>query len=147
DHLEDELRVKRAVDSGGAKDLIAGLGDGLETQLGRWFKDGAELSGGQWQKVALSRAFMREEADILILDEPTAALDAEAEHAVFERFRQLTAGRTAILISHRFPTVRMADRILVLEGGRVIEDGTHAELLAAGARYAELFTMQASGYR
>jgi ATP-binding cassette subfamily B protein len=90
---------------------------------------------------------MREEADILILDEPTAALDAEAEHAVFERFRQLTAGRTAILISHRFPTVRMADRILVLEGGRVIEDGTHAGLLAAGARYATLFKLQASGYR
>jgi ATP-binding cassette subfamily B protein len=147
DHLEDELRVKRAVDSGGAKELVAGMAEGLETQLGRWFKGGAELSGGQWQKVALARAFMREEADILILDEPTAALDAEAEHAVFERFRTLTAGRTAILISHRFPTVRMADRILVLEGGRVIEDGTHAELLKAGARYAELFTMQASGYR
>ena len=90
---------------------------------------------------------MREEADILILDEPTAALDAEAEHAVFERFRQLTKGRTAILISHRFPTVRMADRILVLEHGRVIEDGSHAELLAAGARYAQLFKLQAAGYR
>jgi ATP-binding cassette subfamily B protein len=147
DHLGDELRVKRAVDQGGARELVSGLPDGLETQLGRWFKGGAELSGGQWQKVALARAFMREEADILILDEPTAALDAEAEHAVFERFRQLTAGRTAILISHRFPTVRMADRILVLEGGRVIEDGTHAGLLAAGARYATLFKLQASGYR
>ena len=126
---------------------MCGLPGGLETQLGRWFKAGTELSGGQWQKVALARAFMREEADILILDEPTAALDAEAEHAVFERFRQLTAGRTAILISHRFPTVRMADRILVLEGGRVTEDGTHADLLAAGARYATLFKLQASGYR
>jgi ATP-binding cassette subfamily B protein len=147
DHLEDELRVKRAVDQGGARELVSGFPNGLETQLGRWFKGGAELSGGQWQKVALARAFMREEADILILDEPTAALDAEAEHAVFERFRQLTAGRTAILISHRFPTVRMADRILVLEGGRVIEDGTHAGLLAAGARYATLFKLQASGYR
>jgi ATP-binding cassette subfamily B protein len=147
DHLADELRVTRAVDQGGARELVRGLADGLETQLGRWFKGGAELSGGQWQKVALARAFMREEADILILDEPTAALDAEAEHAVFERFRQLTAGRTAILISHRFPTVRMADRILVLEGGRVTEDGTHAELLAAGARYATLFKLQASGYR
>jgi ABC-type multidrug transport system fused ATPase/permease subunit len=147
EHLDDEVRTHRAVDSGGAKELVAGLTDGLDTQLGRWFKSGAELSGGQWQKVALARAFMREEADILILDEPTAALDAEAEHAVFERFRQLTAGRTAILISHRFPTVRMADRILVLEHGRVIEDGSHAELLKAGARYAELFGLQASGYR
>jgi ATP-binding cassette subfamily B protein len=147
EHLDDEVRLQRAVERGGARDLVGGLTDGLDTQLGRWFKGGAELSGGQWQKVALARAFMREDADILILDEPTAALDAEAEHAVFERFRTLTAGRTAILISHRFPTVRMADRILVLEGGRVIEDGTHAELLAAGARYAELFTMQAAGYR
>jgi ATP-binding cassette subfamily B protein len=147
EHLSDEVRTHRAVERGGAKELVAGLAQGLDTQLGRWFKSGAELSGGQWQKVALARAFMREEADILILDEPTAALDAEAEHAVFERFRQLTAGRTAILISHRFPTVRMADRILVLEHGRVIEDGTHAGLLAAGARYAELFRLQASGYR
>jgi ATP-binding cassette, subfamily B, bacterial len=147
EHLDDEVRTQRAVERGGARELVSGLGEGLDTQLGRWFKGGAELSGGQWQKVALARAFMREEADILILDEPTAALDAEAEHAVFERFRQLTAGRTAILISHRFPTVRMADRILVLEHGRVIEDGTHAGLLAAGARYAELFRLQASGYR
>jgi ATP-binding cassette subfamily B protein len=147
DHLGDEVRTQRAVERGGAKELVSGLTEGLDTQLGRWFKGGAELSGGQWQKVALARAFMREEADILILDEPTAALDAEAEHAVFERFRQLTSGRTAILISHRFPTVRMADRILVLEGGRVIEDGTHAGLLAAGARYATLFRLQAAGYR
>jgi ATP-binding cassette subfamily B protein len=146
-HLEDELRLQRAVEQGGARELVATLADGLDTQLGRWFKGGAELSGGQWQKVALARAFMRDEADILILDEPTAALDAEAEHAVFERFRTLTAGRTAILISHRFPTVRMADRILVLENGEVIEDGTHAGLLAAGARYAKLFTLQAQGYR
>jgi ATP-binding cassette subfamily B protein len=146
EHLDDEVRTQRAVERGGARELVSGLSDGLDTQLGRWFKSGAELSGGQWQKVALARAFMREEADILILDEPTAALDAEAEHAVFERFRQLTAGRTAILISHRFPTVRMADRILVLEHGHVIEDGTHADLLAAGARYAHLFRLQAAGY-
>jgi ATP-binding cassette subfamily B protein len=146
EHLDDEVRTQRAVERGGARELVSGLTDGLDTQLGRWFKSGAELSGGQWQKVALARAFMREEADILILDEPTAALDAEAEHAVFERFRQLTAGRTAILISHRFPTVRMADRILVLEHGRIIEDGTHAGLLAAGARYAHLFRLQAAGY-
>jgi ATP-binding cassette, subfamily B, bacterial len=147
EHLTDEVRLQRAVERGGARELVGGLSAGLDTQLGRWFKGGAELSGGQWQKVALARAFMRDEADILILDEPTAALDAEAEHAVFERFRSLTAGRTAILISHRFPTVRMADRILVLEHGRVIEDGTHAQLLAAGARYAKLFTLQAAGYR
>jgi ATP-binding cassette subfamily B protein len=147
DHLDDELRVGRAVDQGGAKELVATLSAGLETQLGRWFAGGVELSGGQWQKVALARAFMREEADILILDEPTAALDAEAEHAVFQRFRALAAGRTTILISHRFPTVRMADRILVLEAGRVIEDGTHTELIAAGRRYAHLFGLQAAGYR
>jgi ATP-binding cassette subfamily B protein len=146
EHLDDEVRTQRAVERGGARELVGGLAHGLDTQLGRWFKSGAELSGGQWQKVALARAFMREEADILILDEPTAALDAEAEHAVFERFRQLTAGRTAILISHRFPTVRMADRILVLEHGRIIEDGSHADLLAAGARYAHLFRLQAAGY-
>jgi len=147
DHRDDELRVGRAVEQGGAKELVASLAGGLDAQLGRWFAGGVELSGGQWQKVALARAFMREEADILILDEPTAALDAEAEHAVFQRFRALAAGRTTILISHRFPTVRMADRILVLEAGRVIEDGTHAELLAAGRRYAHLFGLQAAGYR
>jgi ATP-binding cassette subfamily B protein len=147
DHLDDEPRVARAVEQGGARELVAGLAAGLDTQLGRWFTAGVELSGGQWQKIALARAFMRDEADILILDEPTAALDAEAEHAVFQRFRALAAGRTTILISHRFPTVRMADRILVLEGGRVIEDGSHAELLAHGARYAHLFGLQAAGYQ
>jgi ATP-binding cassette subfamily B protein len=147
EHMEDELRLRRAVDQGGAAEVLGALKDGMDAQLGRWFSEGNELSGGQWQKIALSRAFMREEADILVLDEPTAALDPEAEYAVFERFRQLTQGRTTILISHRFPTVRMADRILVLEHGRVIEDGTHAELLKAGARYAELFGLQASGYR
>jgi ATP-binding cassette subfamily B protein len=146
DHLEEDLRVRRAIERGGAEEVVATLAGGIETPLGRWFQDGAQLSGGQWQKIALARAFMREEADILILDEPTAALDAEAEHAVFERFRQLAAGRTTILISHRFPTVRMADRILVLDGGHLLEDGTHAELVARGGRYAHLFSLQASGY-
>ncbi|MES1204564.1 MAG: ABC transporter ATP-binding protein [Pseudomonadota bacterium] len=147
EHLDDIVRLERAVEQGGARELVSSLAAGLDTQLGRWFSSGVELSGGQWQKVALARAFMRDEADILILDEPTAALDAEAEHAVFQRFRALAAGRTTILISHRFPTVRMADRILVLEAGRVIEDGGHADLVAAGARYAHLFKLQAAGYQ
>ncbi|APR84392.1 ABC transporter, ATP-binding/permease protein [Minicystis rosea] len=146
DHRDDETRIHRAVDRGGATEVVAGIKGGLDAQLGRWFKDGVELSGGQWQKVALARAFMREEADILVLDEPTAALDALAEHAVFERFRALAEGRTTILISHRFPTVRMADRIVVIEGGRLLEEGTHDELLARGGRYAELFALQAKGY-
>src|SRR5690606_19442527 len=116
--------ISRATSRGGAEPIVAHLAGGIETQLGRWFHDGAELSGGQWQKIALARGFMREEADILVLDEPTAALDAEAEHAVFERFQQLTQGRTTIIISHRFPTVRMADRILVVGDGAIQEDGT-----------------------
>jgi ATP-binding cassette, subfamily B, bacterial len=146
EHREDAPRIARAVDRGGATEVVRGLLNGLDTQLGRWFKDGTELSGGQWQKIALARAFMREEADILVLDEPTAALDAEAEHAVFERFRALAEGRTTILISHRFPTVRMADRIIVLEGGRIIEEGTHSSLVERGGRYAHLFSLQAKGY-
>jgi ATP-binding cassette subfamily B protein len=146
EHLGDETRIRRAMDRGGAAELAAGLAQGLATPLGRWFQDGKELSGGQWQKIALARGFMREEADILVLDEPTAALDAEAEYAVFERFRALTTGRTTILISHRFPTVRMADQIVVLGGGRILEQGTHAELVERGGRYAELFRLQARGY-
>jgi len=135
------------VGRGGADEVLRTLPAGLETPLGRWFKEGTELSGGQWQKVALARAFMREEADILVLDEPTAALDAEAEHAIFERFRQLARGRTTLLISHRFSTVRRADRIVVIEQGKIVEQGTHEELMALGGRYAHLFTLQAKGYQ
>jgi ATP-binding cassette subfamily B protein len=146
DHATDDSRVRRAVAQAGAEPVIDDLPKGLDTPLGRWFHEGVELSGGQWQKLALARAFMRESADILVLDEPTASLDAEAEHAVFERFRKLARGRTTLLISHRFSTVRMADRILVFDKGRIIEEGTHADLVAKGARYARLFSLQASGY-
>jgi len=145
--MEDDASVERAVELGGASDVVRELKDGLATQLGRWFNDGVDLSGGQWQRLALARAFMRRGADVLVLDEPTASLDAEAEHAVFERFARLTKGRTSILISHRFPTVRMADRIVVLENGAIAEQGTHAELVAAGGRYAKLFALQAQGYQ
>lgn len=146
-HLSDEPRLDRAMVRGGAREVIDALPAKGKTQLGRWFKDGAELSGGQWQKIALARAFMREEADVLVLDEPTAALDAKAEHAVFQRFRELADGRTTIVISHRFPTVRMADRIVVLEQGKVVEEGTHDSLVAAHGRYAKMFELQAEGYR
>ena len=146
EHLDEVKRIERAVEQGGAESLVSGMASGLETPLGRWFQDGVELSGGQWQKVALARGFMREQADILVLDEPTAALDAEAEHAVFDRFKHLAKGRTTLIISHRFPTVRMADRILVLEKGAILEDGTHDQLVAANKTYAHLYNMQAQGY-
>jgi ATP-binding cassette subfamily B protein len=146
-HMGDAPRVEQAARRGGATEMVAALPRGWDTPLGHWFKDGSELSGGQWQKVALSRAFMREEADILVLDEPTAALDATAEHAVFDRFHELARGRTTIVISHRFPTVRMADRIVVLGGGGIEETGTHDELVARGGRYARMFALQAEGYR
>jgi len=145
--MDDDASVEGAVELGGATDVVRELKNGLATQLGRWFNDGVDLSGGQWQRLALARAFMRRGADVLVLDEPTAALDAEAEHAVFERFARLTKGRTSILISHRFPTVRMADRIVVLEDGKVVEQGTHADLVAANGRYAKLFALQAQGYQ
>jgi len=147
DHLEDNDRVARAAERGGADGVAAALPLGLEARLGTWFEKGSELSGGQWQKIALARAFMREEADILVLDEPTAALDAEAEHAVFQRFRQLSEGRTTIVISHRFPTVRMARQIIVLEQGTLVESGSHAELIALGGKYARMFALQAAGYQ
>ena len=114
--------------------------------LGKWFDGGVNLSGGEWQKVALGRAFMRD-AQILILDEPSAALDARAEYELFSRLQELARGRTAIFISHRFSTVRQADRILVFEQGHLIEQGTHEALLALGGRYAELFNLQAASYR
>jgi ATP-binding cassette, subfamily B, bacterial len=128
-----------------ASGVIEGLPDRYQTMLGRRFEGGVDLSGGQWQKVALARAYMRD-AQVLILDEPTAALDARAEFEVFQRFAELTRGRIAIIISHRFSTVRMADRILVLEGGTVLEEGTHTELVGRAGRYAELFSLQAAGY-
>jgi len=130
----------------GADEVAAGLSQGFDTPLTRRFQGGVDLSGGEWQKVALARAFVRDAA-LVILDEPTAALDAEAESRLFERFRQLVAGKTAMINSHRFSTVRMADQILVLEEGRIIEAGSHAELVSLAGRYAELFEMQAGRYR
>ncbi|MGH2353675.1 MAG: ATP-binding cassette domain-containing protein, partial [Chloroflexota bacterium] len=122
------------------------LPKGLDTPLTREFEGGVDLSGGEWQKIAMARAAMRDAA-LVILDEPTAALDAQAESDLFHRFRALAAGRTVLLISHRFSTVRMADRILVLEGGQIIESGSHAELMAQGGRYATLYELQAGRYR
>lgn len=141
----DEIEI--AAQKGMADDFIRDLPSGYDTQLGTWFKDGKELSGGQWQKVALSRAFMRSEADILILDEPTAAIDAKAEADIFEHFAELTANRISIIISHRFSTVRRADHIIVLEKSKIMEQGSHEELLALGGQYATLFTLQAQGYQ
>ncbi|WP_416424875.1 ABC transporter ATP-binding protein [Pseudomonas sp. App30] len=143
----DQGRWRDAAAQGIAADFIEQLQHGYATQLGRWFVGGQELSGGQWQKVALSRAYMRRDADILILDEPTAALDAGAEAAVFEHFREYARGRMTLLISHRFSSVRSADHIVVLDQGRVLEEGNHPQLMAAGGRYAQLFDLQAQGYR
>jgi len=146
-HFDDELRWHEAASLGMAAPFIEEMPAGYRTQLGKWFKDGRELSGGQWQKIALSRAFMREGADLLVLDEPTAAMDARAEAQVFEQFRELAKDRMVILISHRFSTVRMADQILVVQGGRVLERGSHEALMALNGHYAQLFQLQARGYR
>jgi len=146
-HFEDRRRWEEAAQKGMADAFIAKLPQQYDTQLGKWFKGGRELSGGQWQKVALARAFMRTEADILVLDEPTATMDAAAEATVFEHFRELSRGKMTILISHRFSTVRMADQIVVLDRGRIVEEGSHEQLMKRGGQYAHLFSLQAQGYR
>jgi len=154
--LDDAPAVTRAVDRAGADDVVRHLTAGLETQLGPTWPDGVEVSFGQWQKLALARGFMREEPLLLVLDEPTAALDAETEHALFERYASAARGgaggddrrgRITVLISHRFSTVRMADQIVVLDGARVAEVGSHADLMARGGQYAELYDIQAAAYR
>ncbi|MBN2191443.1 MAG: ABC transporter ATP-binding protein [Polyangiaceae bacterium] len=145
--LDDEARWREAAERALVHDDIMALPLGYRTQLGKWFAGGQELSLGEWQKIALSRAFVRRDADVLILDEPTASLDAEAEAQIFSRFRDLIGSRIGIVISHRFSTVRVADQIAVLDGGRVVELGTHDSLVARGGRYAMLFAIQAAGYR
>lgn len=147
EHLENKTQWKTAAEKGMAQSFIDQLPQSFQTQLGRWFKGGQELSGGQWQKIALSRAFMRSQADILVLDEPTSAIDAQAEFEIFNHFRAITQNQMVLLISHRFSTVRMADKILVIENGEVIEQGTHEELLQLEGRYAKLFLLQAAGYQ
>jgi ATP-binding cassette subfamily B protein len=147
DNLDSEDEIEIAAKKGMADEFVRDLPSGYKTQLGTWFKDGKELSGGQWQKVALSRAFMRNKADILILDEPTAAIDAKAEADIFAHFAELTANRISIIISHRFSTVRRADHIIVLEKARIMEQGSHEALLELGGQYATLFRLQAEGYQ
>ena len=147
DNLASESEIEIAAKKGMADEFVRDLPSGYKTQLGTWFKDGKELSGGQWQKVALSRAFMRSKADILILDEPTAAIDAKAEADIFAHFAELTANRISIIISHRFSTVRRADHIIVLGKSKIMEQGSHEELLELGGQYATLFKLQAEGYQ
>ncbi len=146
-HIEDEKRWQVAADTGMAAGFIESMPEGYQTQLGKWFKGGRELSGGQWQKIALSRAFMRSEADILILDEPTASMDAASEAAIFEHFRAASRDKITILISHRFSTVRAADNIVVIQDGAIIEQGNHDALMTLDGQYAHLFNLQARGYR
>ncbi len=144
--MNDEARIREAAKRSLADSVANRVPQGFDQMLGKRFDNGVELSGGEWQKVALARAYMRD-AQVLVLDAPTAALDARAEYEVFSRFAELTKGRMAVLISHRFSTVRMADRILVLKGGELVDDGTHEALVARGGLYAELFSLQAAGYR
>ena len=144
-HIEDEEAIENAANMSMADEVVSQLPNKFQQVLGKRFKDGTELSGGQWQKIALARAYMRD-AQLIVLDEPTSALDARAEHEVFKRFTSLIQGKMAVLISHRFSTVRMADRILFLEKGRLIEYGSHDELLVKDGKYAELFNLQAQGY-
>lgn len=146
-NLDDRDQWITASDKGNALSFIKELPETFDTRLGRWFKTGRELSGGQWQRIALSRAFMRTSADILVLDEPTSAMDAESEVQIFDRFREMTPKQMAILISHRFSTVRMADRILVMSAGEVVEQGSHEQLVTLKGRYAHLFAIQAAGYQ
>ncbi|MDH3490715.1 MAG: ATP-binding cassette domain-containing protein, partial [Gammaproteobacteria bacterium] len=146
-HIEDSERWEKAAATGMAAPFIDDMPEGYETQLGRWFKGGRELSGGQWQKIALSRAFMRSDADILVLDEPTAAMDASSEAAVFDHFREASGNKMTILISHRFSTVRAAAQIIVIHEGEILERGNHESLLADDGQYAHLFKLQARGYQ
>ncbi len=146
-HFEDRQRWQEAAEKGMAKEFIDKLPQQYDTQLGKWFKGGRELSGGQWQKIALARAFMRSKADLLVLDEPTATMDAAAEASIFEHFRELSRGKMTILISHRFSTVRMADQIVVIDKGRIVEQGSHEQLMQRAGQYAYLFSLQAQGYR
>jgi ATP-binding cassette subfamily B protein len=146
DALDDRARIHAAAQRSAAADAIQRLPGGYDQVIGKRFRTGIDLSTGEWQKIAIARAYMRD-AQLLILDEPTASLDARAEYEVFQRFKELSRGKTAVIISHRFSSVRMADRILVLAGGEIEALGTHEELLAQGGRYAELFELQATGYR
>ena len=146
-YIDDAERWAKAAETGMAAPFIRDMPEGYETQLGRWFKGGRELSGGQWQKIALSRAFMRSDADILVLDEPTAAMDAPSEAAIFDHFRSESHSKMTILISHRFSTVRAADQIIVIHDGEIVERGNHESLLALGGQYASLFKLQAKGYQ
>jgi ATP-binding cassette subfamily B protein len=146
-HIDDSVKWEKAAETGMASPFIEAMPEGYQTQLGRWFKGGRELSGGQWQKIALSRAFMRSDADILVLDEPTAAMDAASEAAIFDHFRSESHNKMTILISHRFSTVRAADQIIVIHDGEIVERGNHESLLASNGQYASLFKLQAKGYQ